>query len=188
MRGIVPNKKHKGLRVKQFVFLILILAIAQQVQTAYATPVAPVLLVNPTLKQCIDHVILADECHACRPVEGWEISQTGQCPSEYKIIPRQTIMDQDLPVSCVEYPKNEWPYCSLGVHPTITPEFATLTVQQPAIDLPTTSVASPTPAITRYSFDYLFILCMGCILGITIIGVIFMLLRRKKILTVTKPK
>jgi len=188
MHGIVPDKKHKGPRVKQLVVLILMLALARQVDTAYATPVAPVLLVNPTLKQCIDHVILADECHVCRPVKGWEISQTDQCPSEYKIIPRQTIMGQDLPVSCVEYPKNEWAFCSWGLYPTMTPEFATLTVQQPAIYLPTPSVTPPTPAITRYSFDYVFILCMGCILGITITGVIFMMIRRKKILTVAKSK
>jgi hypothetical protein len=185
MHGVVLHIRHKGPRVKRLVVLILTLALAGRVHTTYATPVAPVLLVNPTLEQCVDHVILADECHVCRPVEGWEISQTGQCPSAYKIIPRQTIMDKDL-VNCIEYPKNELAFCSGHRYPTMTPEFAT--VQQPAVYLPTPSVTPPTPAVTRYSFDYLFVLCIGCILGITIIGIIFMMIRRKKILAVVKSK
>ena len=184
MPGIVLHKIQRGLRVKQLVVLILTLAIAGQVHPTYATPAAPVLLVNSTLQQCIDQVILADECHTCRPVEGWEISQTGQCPAGYNITPRQTVPDQDLPVNCVEYPKNEWTYCSWGRYPTMTPEFAT--VQQPTRYLSTPSITPPTPAMTRYSFDDPFILCMGCMLGITMIGILFMRIRRKRILTGTR--
>jgi hypothetical protein len=186
MHGTILHERHRRLRIKQLVVVILTLAIAVQVHPAYATPVAPVLLVNSTLQQCIEQVILADECHICRPVEGWKISQTGQCPAGYNITPRQTILDQDLPVNCVEYPKNEWAFCTWGRYPTMTPEFAT--VQQPTRFPSTPSITPPTPAITRYSFDYPFILCIGSILGFTIIGILLMRIRRKKILTGTRSK
>lgn len=196
MNEIVPNKKHKEPRVRWFLILVMALFLAGQVHTAYATPAAPVLLVNPTLQQCIEHVILADECFVCKPVKGWEISQTGQCPSGYEIIAYQSIMDEDNPVSCMEYPKNEWAFCSWGRYPTMTPEFSAVTVapsltepvQEPTVFLPTFSATPPSPADTMYSFDSLFVLCVGCLPFIIMIGIIFMVIRRKKILTGTKRK
>jgi len=198
MHGIVPYKKHKGHCIKQLVVLILTLILAGQiyVYTAFATPVAPVILVNHTLKQCVDHVILADECYFCTPAEGWEILRTGQCPSGYSIIARQTLMD--VPLDCVEYPKNEWAACSWGIYPTMTPEYLTVTViphltvtaQQSEVYLPTPSAAPTASVIDRSSSEHLMlsILCIGCIIGFTITGIVLIMIRRKKILTVDKPK
>ena len=187
MDGIVPYKKHKGPCIKQLVVLILALVLAGQiyVHTAYATPAAPVLLVNHTLKQCIDEVILADECYFCTPAEGWEILHTEQCPSGYTIIPRQAL--KDLPLNCVEYPKNEWAACSWGIYPTVTvvPNL-TVTAQQSVVYLPTPSAS----AIDTSSPEHLIlsIPCLGCIIGITITFIILMMIRKKKILLVDKQK
>jgi hypothetical protein len=192
MHGIVPNKKHEGPYIKVLVVLTLTLVLAGliYVHSAYATPVAPVLLANHTLKQCIDHVVIADECYFCTPAEGWEILQAGQCPSGYIIIVRQTLMD--LPLNCVEYPKNEWAACSWGKYPTITPEYLTVTVipsltitaQQSVIYLLTPSTAPTASANNKSSSEHLIlsILCMGCIIALTIISIVLVLIRRKKIL------
>jgi len=190
MHRIVPDQKHIGPRVKQLVVLILTLAIARQIDPAYATPVAPVLLVNPTLKQCIT-VILADECRFCRPTEGWDISQTGQCPSGYEIRP----YGKEPPLNCVEYPKNDWAACEWGRYPTITPEFSTVTgtpdltaTAQQITGYPLTPSAPPstppstpasTRAVTTYSFDYLII--SFCSIGFVLIVIISIMVRRKKI-------
>jgi hypothetical protein len=191
MHEIVPCKKPKGPCIKQLVVLISALVLSGQVYVhiAYATPAAPVGLVNHTLKRCFAHVILADECHFCKPAEGWEIIQTGQCPSGYTITNRQILMD--MPLNCVEYPKNEWAFCSWGIYPTITPESPnvtvvpdlTVTAQQPVVDPPTPSAAPATPVIKRYPFEYPIspILCMGSILGVAITGIVLMMIRRKRL-------
>jgi hypothetical protein len=188
MHGIIPNKKHKGPCIKQLVVLILTLVLAGQINehTAYATPVAPVLLVNHTLKQCIDYVILADECHFCTPAEGWEILRTGQCPSGYTIILRQTLMD--IPLDCVEYPKNEWAACSWGIYPTMTPEYPTVTAQKSEVYLSTPTAALTSSALDRSSSAHIIlsILFMGCIIGSAISSIALMMIWRKRIKTADK--
>jgi hypothetical protein len=187
MHGIVP---HKRLCIKLLVVLILTLVLAGQiyVHTTYATPAAPVLLVNHTLKQCIDQVILADECYYCKPAEGWEILQAGQCPSGYTTIPRQTITD--IPVNCVSYPTNDWAACSWRTYPTVTPESISLTAQHSGEFLPTSSAAPGASAVDRFSSDPLplSILCMLFVIGITITSIVLMMIRRKKVLPRNKSK
>jgi hypothetical protein len=165
MRELDRNKRSHENRLKYFFVLVLALALAGQVSTAYATPSAPVLLVNKILKQCIEGVILSDECYVCKPEKGWEISQTSKCPSGYEIIPRNSI--NDLPLNCAEYPKMEWPPCSSGRFPTMTPDNTVPMEQQPAIDKSNATVTTPV------------FLVAGSILGVSIIGIAYLVTKRR---------
>jgi hypothetical protein len=208
MNRTIFEQPHRISHIKWIVVLLLPLVLAGHVHTADATPTAPVVLVNHALKQCVAKVFLADECRSCKPVVGWEILPTGQCPAEYKSI---TIpAEKDIPVSCVEYPRNEWAHCSWGRYPSVTPvsiattgvprstvsatppipKFATVmelpsltrTVQPSVEHLATPPAAPITPAITRYSFDTLLLAGLGCgILGVIITGFILLRNRRDKL-------
>jgi hypothetical protein len=200
MDGTIFNQKHHTSHIQWIIVLILTLVLVGHIHTADATPAAPVMLVNHALKQCIAKAFLADECRSCKPVAGWEILQTGQCPTEYKSITITT--DKDMPVSCIEYPRNEWAHCSWGRYPSMTPvstaitsvprstlsatpptpKFVIVTAQQPVERRSTTPAVPVTPAITRYSFDALFLACLGCgILGMIITGIVLTLSRRNKV-------
>ncbi|MEN6300023.1 MAG: hypothetical protein ABFD51_08985 [Anaerolineaceae bacterium] len=169
--------------------LALVLAGQTHILTASATPTAPVLLVNHTLKQCIDNVILSDECHVCQPVEDWEVSLTGQCPSGYKTISFQSIADKYQSVSCVEYPKNEWAACAWGSYPTMTPVSSITPIQLTAcISSSETTYLTMTPvlfitpettAIDKSSDHFLPVLCTGSIIGISAISIIPAVLKKK---------
>jgi hypothetical protein len=159
---------HKRSRLKYLVVLILTLVITVQahILTAYATPPAPVLLVNHSLKQCIEKVYLSDECSYCQVINGWEISPTGQCPVGYQIVQYQyQVADKNRPVDCVEGPRNEWLACSWGKYPTVTP-FLSVT---------------PTPSNVNEPSDHfllILILCISALVSIFIIS--FVILRKKK--------
>jgi hypothetical protein len=186
------GKKIKNLWIGSFtkktVILILPLVFAGLFfgHSAYATPVAPVSLINHTLKQCIDQVILADECYICTPEEGWQILPAGQCPSEYKFLSLQSFLDQ--PLNCVEYPKNEWAACSWGKFPTMTPEFQTstdepgltITLQQSGIypNTPSATLTATLPESSSSELNVYSILLIGCIIVILIIGIGLLIRKR----------
>lgn len=159
---------HPKPRLRRALILCLILAAAglAQTRTAYATPAPPVLLVNPTLQQCIENVYLSDECHTCRVVAPWEVSPTGQCPAGYRVVPYQELdAGQDHPLDCVEGPRNEWMACTWGQYPTVTP----------------LSPAAPAPSAGSGCFLPLsLILCAGAAGGVLTLG--GFLLRRKKLI------
>lgn len=159
--------KHPRPRLRRALILCLILAAAglAQTRTAYATPAPPVLLVNPTLQQCIENVYLSDECHTCRVLSPWKVSSTGQCPAGYRVVPYQELdASQDHPLDCVEGPRNEWMACTWGQYPTVTP----------------LSPAVPASAAEPVRFAPLILgLCAGAAVGILVLGGI--LLRRKKL-------
>ncbi len=191
MHGKSPYERHKGLRVKLLLVFIATLILVGQVpiDPAYATPSAPVSLVNHALKQCIDLVYLADECRVCTPVDGWEILKTGQCPAGYTTIFRQTLMDK--PVNCVEYPNNEWASCSWGTFPTMTPNDPTATAVPVMTSTPRKPPFSPTPsaAPTGFTVERSFaehpllliaIPCLGLIIGITISIIVLRHTRRRR--------
>ena len=193
MIGKVHHQKSKGPRAKWFLGLMLILVLAGQVPRAYATPTIPVLLVNHALKQCIDNVIMADECWSCKPKEGWQTLPRGQCPSGYEVIPSSsTLGDRGAPISCAAYPNSQSFNCGSGDrYPTMTivPKFSTVTVapsstvtaQQPTVISPTPFVAPAIPALPADIFVYLFIFCLGCgILLIPIAGITFILIMRRR--------
>lgn len=164
MHELLTYKKHKKTRLKCLVVLILTLVIAGQekILTAYATPAPPVMLVNHTLKQCIEKVYLSDECSYCRVINGWEILPTEQCPVGYQIVQYQyQFTDKNRPVDCVEGPRNEWLSCAWGKYPTVTP-FLSVT---------------PTPSNVNEPSDHrllIAILCTSALISIFIIGIVIL--------------
>jgi len=124
------------LRQKRLVVLLWVLVFAgyTHILIAYATPSAPVLLVNHTLVQCIEQVYLSDECSYCRVVNGWEISQDGVCPQGYQTIQvSYQVTDENRPLDCVEVARNDWLACSWGRYPSMTP-YLTATPQPPLVE------------------------------------------------------
>ena len=76
---------------------------------SYATPTAPVILINEDTHQC-DVVILGDECGMCAPAAGWTILDgadpaypTMSCPAGFTMV--------DAPLTCTRYREQ---YCCGG--------------------------------------------------------------------------
>lgn len=129
MRHLFTPKNPPKPHWKRFIIPVLALVMAGFAQSlvAHATPSAPVLLVNHTLRQCIEQVYLSDECSYCRVVNGWEISTSGTCPQGYLTIPYPfEADDSNRPLNCVEVARNDWMACSWGRYPSMTP-FVTAT-------------------------------------------------------------
>lgn len=86
-----------------------------QAKDALASPTAPVNLVNHALKQCLDDVILGDECFYCTPKEGWEISAES-CPVGY------TTAGYDSVLNCATHLESVYEStCPNYITPTDTP-------------------------------------------------------------------
>ncbi len=111
----------------------------------HATPTAPVIVVNETIKQC-DIVILGDECRMCTPPAGWTILdrtdpayQTMSCPAGF------TKVNLQLDCKAVRNPYccggwSNWGECTdLVINET----------QQACAFLPNTSVCGLPPGWSR---------------------------------------
>lgn len=146
--------------------LALMIATSAHLLNAHATPSAPVLLLNHTLKQCIATVYLSDECSYCRVINGWEVSPDGTCPEGYQTIqyPYQQA-DEQRPLDCVEVPRNDWLACSWGQYPSMTPLTTVTPPPQPVEETPADS-------------SLLLLVGAGALVSVILVGIV--ILRKKR--------
>lgn len=92
--------------------LAMLLLVTLPGNTSYATPTAPVVLINESTRQCAI-AIQGDECSWCDPPDGWTVIGPGtpgwdytrpECPAGFQRIDR-------LEMSCKRYKS---PYCCGG--------------------------------------------------------------------------